>query len=186
MAQTSTATKEISSVQYSLSPKGKKIKYIRKTRAPHVDATMAALRTAVSSPLKTFIALSCYDVGRVATNANPAPISRATGQTDIADLATKFAGILHPRARLGLKFFVAGDRTSQNPPRDPNCGGRHCTADVSGDTSLALYSLFAEIFTGNSRRQPVGTDKAQIRWSDPNRRRFRWLSASRSQRPAST
>ena len=67
-------------------------------------------------------------------------------------------------------------------PRDPNCGGRHYTADVSADTSPVLYPLFAQVFTSRSRRQPVGTGKAQIRWSiDPNRRRVRWLSASRSQ-----
>ena len=43
---------------------------------------------------------------------------------------------------------------------------------------FALCPLFAQTFTGNSRRQPVGTGSAQIRRSiDPNRRRVRWLSA---------
>ena len=35
-------------------------------------------------------------------------VCQKRAKSDISDLATKIAGILHPRARLGWKFFAAG------------------------------------------------------------------------------
>ena len=74
------------------------------------------------------------------------------------------------------------DLASKNPPGGPNCDARHDAPDILTDTSPAFRPLFAHGLRQTLARQPVGTGSAQIRWSiDPNSRRVRWLSASRSQ-----